>query len=624
MKESFDDGKVAPEHVHLLQAAAQGKLTIEQERELEVFLNQKPAYRLELDRLILLSAGSCHVEPSLSSIGTQMPALCDAMNRWMATPGWKKEHEVDCKIPFESDSIVLVRKLGQGGMGVVYEGFDKHLGRSVAVKFLSEQWSKNPSARERLLGEAQAAAQVQHENIVSIFAIHPTEIAPYIVQQFVRGETLQQWIDRSGPLESRLLEELTVQLSRGLAAAHRCGLIHRDMKPENILIEHGTGIVRISDFGLAQRLGTSRHTREGVLTGTPTFMSPEQTRGETLDHRSDLFSLGSLLYCAATGKAPFEGEEPYVVMDRIRNGSPTPLAKLRADLNPVWVAAVERLLKKDRKDRFESAEQLLALIAPTSATISNLNRPLVWFATLASCLALIATIALSVVLLRPPVNTDGPILKDEDHGNPVEPLVEPISFLVKGESERVYSLSQAIELAPPNSAVMVFGMGELDCDSVRIRGKSLQIFAVNTGKVLLKAKPISLRTKEPFISTDSDLTLSGLNLFSDRSGPLDAPIQSIISIEQKSVLVLNECNLTSIGTSTCILANGKEIRAMNSCFFAEQGFAVAGALSKLQLKMVGCLLVARNCVELISSDRSTTPPEEPPIALFNHCTLEHL
>ncbi len=622
MKSSSERGDFPPEHASLLAVAANGKLSVDQEVELEELLNRIPAYRLELDRLMDLSA-TRDMQSACSSADSQLPALAEAMKRWMDNPGWKQEKQENSNIPFESESIVLVRKLGQGGMGVVYEGFDKLLSRSVAVKFLSEQWSKNPSSRERLLGEAQAAAQVHHENIVSIHSVHPTGIVPYIVLQYIRGETLQQLIDRRGPLAGPKLEELSIQLTRGLAAAHRGGLIHRDLKPENILLENDTQIARIADFGLAQRLGTSKQTAAGVLTGTPTYMSPEQTRGEPLDHRSDLFSLGSLLYCAAVGRPPFDHDDPYVVMDRIRNDSPIPLAKLRNDLNPVWIAAIERLLKKDRNDRLESAEQLLALLTMKSTTDSIGYKPLIWIATLASCVALFATIVLLVVQFRPQflpqAMNNPPAAKGVELGISAVPLLEPISFLVKGRSERVNSLAQAVELAANDSTIMVFGTGELECESIRIREKALQIIAVNPGQVLLKAKPILPKTKEPFLSTDTDLTISGLKLYSERTGAVENPVQSLISIEGKSTLILNECTLTSQGTSACVLANGKEIRAVNCNFIAEQGFAVAGSLSKFQLKMVDCSIIARSCLELISNERTANPTGFQPNAMFDHC-----
>ena len=624
MTSSSERGDIPPEHAGLLAVAAQGKLTTDQETELEDLLNRIPAYRLELDRLMDVSSPG-NLQTASSSAAPQLPALAEAVQRWTENPDWKQELQLNSSIPFESESLVLVRKLGQGGMGVVYEGFDKLLSRSVAVKFLSEQWSKNPSSRERLLGEAQAAAQVQHENIVSIHSVHPTGLVPYIVLQYVRGETLQQLIDRSGPLAGPKLEELSIQLTRGLVAAHRCGLIHRDLKPENILIENDTQIARIADFGLAQRLGTSKQTAAGTLTGTPTYMSPEQTRGETLDHRSDLFSLGSLLYSAAVGRPPFDDDDPYVVMDRIRNDSPIPLATLRNDLNPVWVAAIDRLLQKDRNDRLESAEQLLALLTMKSTTDSTGFKPLVWTATLASCVALFATIALLVVLFRTqqlPQATSNPLASQNVglENSAVSPQ-EPISFLVKGRSERVNSLAQAVELAANDSTIMVLGVGELECESIRIGEKVLQIIAVNPGQVLLKAKPIPPKTKEPFLSTDTDLTISGLKLYSERTGAVESPVQSIIRIEGKSTLILNACTLTSQGTSACVLANGKEIRAVNCNFIAEQGFAVAGSLSKLQLKMVDCSIIARSCLELISNERTASPTGLQPNAMFDHCTF---
>lgn len=623
MPQTPDESDVNPEHFHLLAAAIHGALTTEQEKELEKLLDEFPAYRKELDRLSDHAKQSIDFK-SLSATQLPTPFLALAMKRWVRDPSSKTlnlESGVGA-IPFESDSIVLVRKLGEGGMGVVYEGFDKHLGRAVAIKFLSTKLSQDPAARERLLGEAQAVAQVQHENIVAIYAIHPSGIAPYLVQQYVRGESLQQRIDSTERLDPNFLNDLTAQLARGLSAAHRCGLIHRDLKPDNVLIEFDTNVVRIADFGLAKRQGATPVTMEGMLIGTPKYMSPEQTRGETLDHRSDLFSLGCLLYCAATGRAPFDGDDPYVVLDQIRNGVPAPLATLRRDLSPVWVAAVDRLLRKNKNERFESADELLTLLDPKIVAGSPNRRLVRWGVAIASVLALTATIVLSIALPRPQTESEADPQK-KSVLPPIGNAIAGVTFRVEGQSEFLTSLNEAVASAPNDSTIIVQGSGELECASIRIRGKAIRIMAASGSVALLRAKPIPEGTREPFISTDSDLTIGGLQIESSRPGSLEFPIQSIISVE-KGILQLENCILTSMGLkSACIgSTNGSQVLATNCRFHAERGMVLAGSLQQLQLRMQNCLMVARDCFELLNSDRNSSDNDVSASAILEQCTLE--
>ena len=191
--------------------------------------------------------------------------------------------------------------IGRGAMGVVYEGFDQSLGRRVAVKIPSRHSVRNPESRERFAREAQAAAQLCHVNIVSIHSIQHVDGIPILVQQFIDGETLKARVESTGPLSASHLIELAMQIASGLAAAHAARIVHRDLKPENLLIERSTNVVRIADFGLAKRDSSSVLTQPNVVAGTPAYMSPEQTLGQALDPRSDLFSFGAVLRFAATG-----------------------------------------------------------------------------------------------------------------------------------------------------------------------------------------------------------------------------------------------------------------------------------------------------------------------------------
>src|SRR5437773_8653558 len=179
-------------------------------------------------------------------------------------------------------------------MGAVLRAFDEKLHRVVAIKVMAAQLATNATARRRFAREAQAQAAVSHDHIVTIHAVEEAGVLPYLVMQYVDGLSLQQRLDRGGPLELQEILRIGMQTAAGLAAAHAQGLIHRDIKPANILLENGVERVKITDFGLARAAADASLTQSGVVAGTPQYMSPEQARGEAVDQRTDLFSLGKI------------------------------------------------------------------------------------------------------------------------------------------------------------------------------------------------------------------------------------------------------------------------------------------------------------------------------------------
>jgi hypothetical protein len=253
------------------------------------------------------------------------------------------------------------RVIGRGGMGIVLEAIDPSLQRVAAIKVMAPQLASLGSARKRFLREAQAAAAVCHENIVAIHAVDEHKGLPYLVLQYVPGLSLEERI-ADGPLEVRDIVRIGMETAKGLAAAHGRGLVHRDVKPANILLEEGSGRVRLTDFGLARAVDDATLTQSGVVTGTPQYMSPEQARGEPVDHRTDLFSLGSVLYAMATGQPPFAAATPLVVLRKVTDEEPPAIR----DVNPAiprWlVAIIARLHAKKPADRFASAEEVATLL----------------------------------------------------------------------------------------------------------------------------------------------------------------------------------------------------------------------------------------------------------------------
>jgi hypothetical protein len=252
--------------------------------------------------------------------------------------------------------------IGQGGMGIVLKAFEPALHRLVAIKVLAPALAGSPTARRRFTREAQAAAAVCHDHIVAVHGVHEANGLPHLVMQYIPGESLQAKLDRAGPLEVLEVVRIGLQTALGLAAAHAQGLIHRDVKPANLLLENGLARVKITDFGLARMVDDVQLTRDGVVAGTPEYMSPEQARGETIDHRTDLFSLGSVLHAMCTGLPPFRGSTAVAVLRRVSDETPRPIRMLNPDM-PEWLERlVRRLMAKDPTERFSSAAEVAALL----------------------------------------------------------------------------------------------------------------------------------------------------------------------------------------------------------------------------------------------------------------------
>lgn len=248
--------------------------------------------------------------------------------------------------------------IGAGGMGVVLKAFDRSLDRTVAIKVLAPHLASSGAARNRFAREAKAAAAVLHPNVIGIHGVSNGEPLPFLVMSCVKGMSLQKRIEAEGPLSPGETLRIGAQIAAGLAAAHAQGLVHRDITPSNILLEEGIERVAITDFGLARAVDDATMTRSGVITGTPQYMSPEQARGESLDHRSDLFSLGSVLYAMCTGHSPFRAESTLGVLRRISDDPPRPVREINPDV-PDWLAAIiDRLLAKNPDERFQSAAEV--------------------------------------------------------------------------------------------------------------------------------------------------------------------------------------------------------------------------------------------------------------------------
>jgi serine/threonine protein kinase len=252
--------------------------------------------------------------------------------------------------------------IGHGGMGIVLKAYELSLGRRVAIKLLATPLAGSATARLRFTREARAAAAVRHENIVAVYCVDELEGLPYFVMEYIPGESLQDRLDRTGPLPVSEIIQLGLQAASALAAAHAQGLIHRDIKPANILLQQGTGHVKITDFGLARAVDDVTATQPGVVAGTPEFMAPEQARAERVDERADLFSLGSVLYAACTATAPFGGTTTLGVLRQVSEQTPTAIRTLNHDI-PAWLETlINRLMAKDPDRRIQTAAKVIELL----------------------------------------------------------------------------------------------------------------------------------------------------------------------------------------------------------------------------------------------------------------------
>ncbi|MFL5327599.1 MAG: protein kinase domain-containing protein [Gemmataceae bacterium] len=250
----------------------------------------------------------------------------------------------------------------RGGMGIVLKAFDQTLHRVVAIKVLAPQLASNSIARMRFLREARAAAAVRDEHVVHIYAVGEEKGIPYLVMEFISGISLQQKIDRSAPLSSREVLRIGHQTAHGLAVAHAQGLVHRDIKPSNILLENGIERVKITDFGLVRVADDGDLTQSGIVAGTPQYMAPEQARGEAVDYRADLFSLGSVLYAMCTGVPPFRASGNMAILKRVCDDTPRAVRELNPDVPASLAAIIDKLNAKDPAARFQTAKEVANLL----------------------------------------------------------------------------------------------------------------------------------------------------------------------------------------------------------------------------------------------------------------------
>jgi serine/threonine protein kinase len=409
--------------VTLLKSALSGNMSAEREQWLFRHLEECDACSTALERMA--GGGAWCQEAAALLIGDDLDDTVPARDEWSPV-----DFIVEHLEPSDEPNVLgrlggydVLEIIGRGGMGIVLKGFDRELKRCVAVKVLSPHLAQSPLAKMRFAREARAAAAVVHPNVLAIHQVQSSGPLPFLVMPLVAGESLAQRLMAQGRLELKETLRIGMQAAAGLAAAHEQGIVHRDVKPANILLEKGVERAVLTDFGLARAADDVSLTRWGIIAGTPQYMSPEQARGEPLDGRSDLFSLGCVLYEMATGVSPFRADSTIATLRRLIDDPPPAMASLNPDLPPWFTGIVDRLLEKDPSRRFGSAKEVSGLLegclahlqqpasvplpeaipAPAARRVSRLRKTLV-----KGTIAMIATLGIALLSIFSVQTTEPP------------------------------------------------------------------------------------------------------------------------------------------------------------------------------------------------------------------------
>lgn len=335
--------------------------------------------------LVEVAGGSVTLDiaAAMLSSSIELPQWTEKQNSFQGTRAGEISHSihsVDLSVLGPTDDPASMGRIGnyeiqgiigRGGMGIVFRGLDSALSRNVALKVLDPALASVAAARKRFAMEARAMAAISHEHVVPVYTVDEHRGLPYFAMEYVPGGTLESRIGKQGSLDVLSVLRIARQIALALSAAHECGLVHRDIKPANILLDRGVERVRVADFGLARVNSDVSQTRSGFIAGTPQFMAPEQVRGETCTARSDLFSLGSVMYAMCTGHSPFRSESMYGSMQRIVHEQPRSICE-QVPTVPVWLERfILKLLSKQPSDRFSDAVTIARFLEAEIAHAEN-------------------------------------------------------------------------------------------------------------------------------------------------------------------------------------------------------------------------------------------------------------
>ena len=503
----------------------------------------------------------------------------------------------------------LVSVLGQGGIGVVYLATDSVLRRSVAIKMLRPNQADNPAMRERFLREARSAAALRHDNVVAIYGVSEHEGRPYLVMEYVEGGSLADRLREHGPLSPAEVARLGAEVASGLAAAHAKGIIHRDIKPGNVLWDSAAGRYKLTDFGLAKALDDVSLTRTGIVVGTPEFLSPEQAEGRPVDARSDLFSLGAVLHAACVGESPFHADSTLAVLNRVCTHVPPPLDQVCPMCPAALARLVARLLEKKPDRRIGSANEVVDRLRQmaTGATLPvDSTRPILATGVPAHLGLRPSAVAIGLALAALAV---GGIWYTARRPQPVSLLSEPPAelpkrgFVVVGQSGVFDTLPAAVAAAPSDGVIEIYGSERLQIAPVQISGKPLTIRAAAGHRPVLVptgGRPMTA----PAIGTDSNLTLRGLGIQWTVVSPSDGG--DLIGRDRCAVkalggtLRIENCEIETGKDTDCMVVFGPQCELRDNRLSARQARCVCWAPKEgHKLRLDNCALWGRSCVAVL-------------------------
>ncbi|MDP0492489.1 MAG: serine/threonine-protein kinase [Verrucomicrobiota bacterium JB023] len=402
-------------------------------------------------------------------------------------------------------SYQVLSLLATGGMAYVFKARDPDLDRTVAIKLLAPVLASEERSRNRFLREARAAAAIEHPHILPIFDFSKVESCPWFVMPCVEGPTMADLLIRTqGPLPAETVETYARQMLSALAAAHEREIIHRDIKPANLLLSKDESHLWVADFGLVHSQDAPRLTRAGLVFGTPEYMSPEQIDGKRLDHRTDLFSAGAVLYQMATGTSPFGGPTTTSTMGAVAQRELPPLSRSNNSLPPALASLIDRLLAKNPEQRPTSANEALAQLdsQPPAENATNWPRMSLLLIPLAFLIA-----ASAYWITR---SSDQPAGEEADTTSPEAPL-----------AQEGFDLAVAVSRARPGDVIEFSGQGRVEVGPISIpKGKPLTIRAKEGSTLTF----VSVDASRPFLETQSALILENIRLARPVGTPVGAPL----------------------------------------------------------------------------------------------------
>lgn len=463
----------------------------------------------------------------------------------------------------------VLRTVGHGGMGVLFEAYDDHLQRTVAVKVLNRALSSSATARRRFIREARAAAAVNHPNVVTIHAVEEHAHLPFLVMEFVHGKSLREHLRQKGQLGALEAIRISAQIAAGLAAAHAQGVIHRDVKPGNVMLEGGER-VKITDFGLARAASDNVDlTSAGRALGTPAYMAPEQVSGKKLDARADLFALGCVMFAMVNGRSPFHGQNVLEIAHNVLHLEPPRLDAAGGDVPPFYADMVARLLEKDPDRRYQSAaevadilnrhltqlnlatsDELPGLLAPAVARQVPPRRRGKRLAAAVAGLTLVLLVVAGVLWLACRMSKPGegtsdvssPVASQTPQAVPVVPrVVGGVRTVAKAGQADFHSLSDALRDCQPGTQIRVLDDAAYEESVVldqaaRHRAVTLEAVSGATWSARQNAAPLTIRDVP-------QITVRGFRL------PLQAGQHGIIVSGVCPGLVLENLELSQPGDS---------------------------------------------------------------------------